>query len=272
MKKIIYISLLVSLLFSCTNNESKISNEKLDDKNDSSDKIIDKDSLLININENASKTPIQELETIDSLIILFFPNADKDSLISSIDTAIFSFFNEAPPSLNDEEKKKLEKEKYELYQKINDEQYNWGPNGFNEESWKQNDLFEYVELGDAEDGRIFNDAVYWLFVRLAKVSFGKEKEVYLNSIVDLSIRHADEAADYPDKLIALKELLRFQIHQKKPVKKYTLEEMSELYLEMIYELKYYTSKGFHYSGNIDIIYLKRLFDLYYMGALTNMSF
>ena len=72
MKKIIYISLLVSLLFSCTNNESKISNEKLDDKNDSSDKIIDEDSQIININEQAPKTPIQELDTIDSLMILFF--------------------------------------------------------------------------------------------------------------------------------------------------------------------------------------------------------
>lgn len=268
MKKIIYISLLVSLLFSCTNNESKISNEKLDDKNDSSNKIIGKDSLKIKLNGNASKTPIQELDTLDSLIILFFPNADKDSLIASLDSAIFSFFNEVQPPLNEEEKKKLEKEKHELYQKINHEQYNWGPNGFNEESWKQNDLFEYVELGDAEDGRIFNQAVYWLFVRLAKVSFGKEKEVYLNSIVDLSIRHADEAADYPDKLIALKELLRFQIHQKKPVQKYILKDMSELYLEMIYALKYYTSKGFHYSGNIDIIYLKRLLDLYYSGELN----
>jgi hypothetical protein len=263
MKKIIYISLF-SLLFSCTNNESKISSEELDNKNDSSDKIIDKDSLIININENASKTPIQELDTIDSLIILFFPNADKDSLIASIDTAIFSFFNEAPPSLNDEEKKKLEKEKYELYQKINDEQYNWGPNGFNKESWKQNDLFEYVQLGDAEDGRIFNDAVYWLFVRLAKVSFGKESEVYLKEIVNLSIRHADEFYDYQDKLMALQKLLRLQMQNHYNIE-YTIESLKEFYKRMVeYDLDYLEGE--------EIIHLKRLLDLYYMGALTNISF
>ena len=118
MKKIIYISLLVSLLFSCTNNESKISNEKLDDKNDSSDKIIDEDSQIININEQAPKTPIQELDTIDSLMILFFPNADKDSLIASIDSTIFLFLNDvAIPGYD--ELKKIEQERNKLLKSIN---------------------------------------------------------------------------------------------------------------------------------------------------------
>ena len=112
MKKIIYITLLSSILFSCKNeNESKKSSHEIDNKNDSSDKIIDKDSLIININENASKTPIQELNTIDSLIILFFPNADKDSLVASIDSAIFLFLNDVAPMPGHDELKKIEQER-----------------------------------------------------------------------------------------------------------------------------------------------------------------
>ena len=80
MKKIIYITLLASTLFSCKNeNVSKISSHEIDNKNDSSDNIIDniidKDSLIININENVSKTPIQEIvNKIDSSENIFDTN------------------------------------------------------------------------------------------------------------------------------------------------------------------------------------------------------
>ena len=76
MKKIIYITLLASILFSCKNeNESKKSSHEIDNKNDSSDNIIDKDSLIININENVSKTPIQEIvNKIDSSENIFDSN------------------------------------------------------------------------------------------------------------------------------------------------------------------------------------------------------
>ena len=187
MKKIIYIAFIFLVILSCNNeSEPKISINKIDDKNpypqsvneNASKTPVQKTDTFQSVNENASKTPVQKTDTLDSLIILFFPNADKDSLIASVDSAIYSFLNEVQPPLNEEVKKKLEKEKHELYQKINDEEYNWGPNGFNEESWKQNYLFEYVELGDAEDGRIFNQAVYPLFVRLAKVSLEKKRSLF----------------------------------------------------------------------------------------------
>jgi len=241
MKKIIYISLLVSLLFSCTNNESKISNEKLDDKNDSSDKIIDEDSQIININEHAPKTPIQELDTIDSLMILFFPNADKDSLIASIDSTIFLFLNDvAIPGYD--ELKKIEQERNKLLKSIN-----------KKEDW--------------EDGADYNlncEGIASLYLRLSELSFGKEKESALRMVLNHSdCPFYDETETFSFYLNALCELLKLQIHQQYPIKK-TLEDINDLYIHSLGLIEYILDKD---EGE-DIIYLRRLLDLYYSGELN----
>ena len=242
MKKIIYISLLASLLFSCINNESKISNEKLDNKSDSSDKIIDKDFLIININENASKTPIQELDTIDSLMILFFPNADKDSLIASIDSAIFLFLNDVAMPGHDE-LKKIEKERNKILKSID-------------------------KIEDWEDGADYNlncEGIASLYLRLSELSFGKEKESALRNVLNFSdcLFDVDETENFSFNLNALCELLKLQIHHQYPIKK-TLENINDLYIRSLGIIEYILDKD---EGE-EIIYLRRLLDLYYSGKLN----
>ena len=222
MKKIIYISLF-SLLFSCTNNESKISSEELDNKNDSSDKIIDKDSLIININENASKTPIQELDTIDSLIILFFPNADKDSLIASIDSAIFLFLNDVAMPGHDE-LKKIEQERNKVLKSID--------NSIPEEGWE-----------DDADYNLNCEGIASLYHRLSELSFGKEKESALRNVLNFSDCpfDVDETENFSFNLNALCELLKLQIHQQYPIKE-TLEDINDLYIHSVSLIEYILDK------------------------------
>lgn len=212
---------------------------------------------------------------LDSLITLLFPNADKDSLVNSIDSAIFSFFNEAKPTFNNADLKKLEKEKHVLYKELNDFLYY----GFNEDSWKKPDPFETEGIGDAEDGVNFATNIFGWIKHLAEVSFGKEKEVYLNQLINYSIwRHVNEHDGYVDKLMALQELLQFQLQNHYNVE-YTIESLKDFNTELLdlrTIFKNYIQGNqlnewlYHYGDDKDIIYLKRLLDLCSSGEITSL--
>lgn len=210
----------------------------------------------------------------DSLIALLFPNADKDSLVNSIDSEIFSFFKEAKPTFTKSELKKLEKEKHILYKKLNDALTSWGGN-FNEESWRQEYFFENVELGDADDGWRFGEDVIGFINRLAEVSLGKEKEVYLEEIPSLLewMHHAECLNPCSEELNAMQELLRFQIQNEYNIQ-YSMESLNESYIGKLNDLKEYIKKNKldewidYYGDGKDIIYLKRLLDLCSSGEIN----
>ena len=210
----------------------------------------------------------------DSLIALLFPNADKDSLVNSIDSEIFSFFKEAKPTFTTSELKKLEKEKRVLYKELNDALATWD-GSFNEESWGKQDLFGDVGLGDADDGWRFGEDVIGFINRLAEVSLGKEKEVYLEEIPSLLewMHHAECLNPCSEELNAMQELLRFQIQNEYNIQ-YSMESLNESYIGKLNDLKDYIKKNKldewidYYGDGKDIIYLKRLLDLCSSGEIN----
>jgi len=199
----------------------------------------------------------------DSLIALLFPNADKDSLVNSIDSEIFSFFKEAKPIFTTSELKKLKKEKRVLYTELNDALANWD-GSFNEESWKKQDPFSDVGIGDAEDGRNFYNDVVGLLNRLAELSFEKEKETYLNMLTN-----AETSAiffnEFSFHIHVLERLLKCQI-QNNYSSSNTLEDLKLLYKVSLYEIEY--DYEIHEDVKVDIIYLKRLLDLCSSGEIN----
>ena len=224
--KIIYI-VIFSILFSC--------------KNDLTNNKVDKDSKIIDINEHASKTPVQKTDTLDSLIILFFPNADKDSLIASVDSAIYLFFNDVEIPSHDE-LRKIEQDKNKVLKSIDSIKNSWTE-----------------ELGDASDYYQYHCPISDYYERLSELSFGKEKEAALRSVLYYSDCLLDDVGEFLVNHNVLCELLKLQIHQQYPMKK-TLKDVSELYLNL--DREYYSIMG------PELIYLKRLLDLYYSGELN----
>ncbi|MBM77692.1 MAG: hypothetical protein CL846_04360 [Crocinitomicaceae bacterium] len=224
--KIIYI-VIFSILFSC--------------KNDLTNNKVDKDSKIIDINEHASKTPVQKTDTLDSLIILFFPNADKDSLIASVDSAIYLFFNDVEIPSHDE-LRKIEQDKNKVLKSIDSIKNSWPE-----------------ELGDASDYYQYHCPISDYYERLSELSFGKEKEAALRSVLYYSDCLLDDVGEFLVNHNVLCELLKLQIHQQYPMKK-TLKDVSELYLNL--DREYYSIMG------PELIYLKRLLDLYYSGELN----
>ena len=215
--------------------------------------------------ENDTKEVV--MTASDSLIALLFPNVDKDSLVNSIDSEIFSFFKKVKPIFTKSELKKLEKEKRVLYKELNDALATWS-GSFNEESWKKQEPFGDVGVGDADDGRLFGEDVIGLINRLAEVSLGKEKEVYLKERPNLlsMIYHAECVNPCSEEINAMQELLRFQIQNEYNIQS-SMESLNEIYIGKLNDLKDYIKKNKldewidYYGNGKDIIYLKRLLDL-----------
>ena len=142
--------------------------------------------------------------------------------------------------------------------------------------YQHDDLFfENVELGDADDGWRFGEDVIGFINRLAEVSLGKEKEVYLEEIPYLleMMHHAECLNPCSEELNAMQELLRFQIQNEYNIQ-YSMESLNESYIGKLNDLKDYIKKNKldewidYYGDGKDIIYLKRLLDLCSSGEIN----
>jgi hypothetical protein len=255
MNRIIYILLLGLILISCNNSSNE--EKTAINVNKSIIEVQKQEEIAVTQKtENVAELEKEKIVTIDSLITLLLPNADKDSLINSIDSAIFSYFNDAKPAPTKDELEKLKKEKHILYKMLNDVLISWGGVGFNEESWKKADPLD-AAIGDAEDGRNFSYDMVGLLNRLVDVSFQREKETYLNLLSGMETS-AFFFDDFSRNLHILERLFKCQI-QNNYVDTNTLKEFEHLYELTPYEIEY--DFNIYQEIKIDIIRLKRIIDL-----------